>query len=32
MKAIGWIAVIGLGIILYTQYKQHKENKIRTKK
>ncbi len=32
MKIIGWIAVLGLGIVLYTQYKQQKENKIRPTK
>lgn len=31
MKIIGWIAVLGLGIIVYTQYKQHKDKKITAK-
>lgn len=32
MKTIGWIAVLGLGIVLYTQYKQHKDKKIKATK
>jgi hypothetical protein len=28
MKILGWIAVIGLTIVVYTQYKQQKQTKI----